>query len=139
VTPRILVDTNIVLDVVLDRKPFVAESRLIWDASDIGDVDFSVAAFTIPTIHYICARNDGIAAANRAVDLCLEAFEVAALYRECVMAARRMPGGDFEDNLQIATAITDFMQGIVTRDKRHFSASPIPVYTPTELLVKFRR
>ncbi len=45
-----------------------------------------------------------------------------------------MPGGDFEDNLQIASAITDFMQGIVTRDSVGFAASPIRVYTPAEFL-----
>ena len=31
---RILVDTNIVLDVLLDRQPFVEESRRLWEASD---------------------------------------------------------------------------------------------------------
>lgn len=136
---RILVDANIVLDVLLDRQPFVDESRHIWDASDEGLFDACVAAFSIPTIHYICERHSGINAANRAVDICLEAFEMAALYRECILGARRMPGGDFEDNLQIATAITDFMQGIVTRNKKDFTSSPIPVYTPSELLATLRR
>jgi len=45
-----------------------------------------------------------------------------------------MSGGDFEDNLQIATAITDFMQAIVTRNPKDFAASPIRVYTPVEFL-----
>jgi hypothetical protein len=43
-------------------------------------------------------------------------------------------GGDFEDNLQIATAITDFMQAIVTRDPMDFAASPIRVYSPQEFI-----
>ena len=133
-TMRILVDTNIVLDVLLNREPFVHDSRRIWDAADDGVFDACVASFTLPTIHYICERQAGSTAAGAAVDTCVEAFEVCALYRECILAARRMGGVDFEDNLQIACALTDFIEGIVTRNPRDFAHAPIQVYTPAELL-----
>ena len=84
-------------------------------------------------------KHAGPAAADNAVDACLKAFEVAALYRQCVSAARRMPAGNFEDNLQVACAITDFMQGIVTRHPRDFRNAPIQVYTPAELLDVLRQ
>jgi predicted nucleic acid-binding protein len=135
---RFLIDTNVVLDVLLERPPFVEDARRIWEASDAGLFDASIASFSIPTIHYICRRHAGIVAANSAVDVCLQAFEVCALYRECVLAARRMTTGDFGDNLQIASAITDFMQGIVTRYKGDFVAAPIPVYLPSEFLQMVR-
>ena len=135
---RILLDTNVVLDVLLDRQPFVDDARQIWDASDRGLFDGYIASFSIPTIHYICKRHESLEAANRAVDLCLSAFEVCALYRECILAARRIVGGDFEDNLQIACAITDFLQGIVTRHPADFAASPIRIYSPGEFLDTLR-
>lgn len=50
-----------------------------------------------------------------------------------------MPGSDFEDNLQVASAITDFMQGIVTRNPRDYANAPIRVYAPAELLAVLRR
>lgn len=131
---RAMIDTNVVLDVLLDRQPFVNDAQRLWHAADEGWFDACIASFTVPTIHYICARHAGLDVANRAIDVCLDAFEVSALYRECVLAARRMPGGDFEDNLQIATAITDFMQAIVTRDPMDFAASPIRVYSPQEFI-----
>ena len=136
---RILLDTNIVLDVLLNREPFVHDSSRLWAAADQGVFDAYIASFSLPTIHSICQRHAGPAAADNAVDACLEAFEVAALYRECVSAARRMPAGDFEDNLQVACAITDFMQGIVTRNPREFINAPIQVYTPAELLEVLRQ
>src|SRR5215217_3525955 len=108
---RFLLDTNVVLDALLERHPFVQDARRIWEASDSGVFDASVAAFSLPTIYFVCKRFAGTEAVSNAVDLCLEAFDVCTLYRECLLAARRMPGGDFEDNLQIASAITDFMQG----------------------------
>lgn len=131
---RVLIDANVILDVLLDRQPFVGDSKRVWEACDEGRFDGCIATFTIPTIYYICQKHAGAAAAADAVDRCLEGFEIAALYRECILAARRMPGGDFEDNLQIACAITDFMQGIVTRNTRDFTNSPIHVYTPAEFL-----
>ena len=134
--PRILLDTNIVLDVLLARHPFVDDAVKIWHAADDGLFDASIASFTIPTIYYICRKQQSADAAARAVDICLEACEIAPLYRECILAARRMDGPDFEDNLQIACAITDFMQGIVTRNPRDFAGSPIRVYTPQELLAE---
>jgi predicted nucleic acid-binding protein len=136
---RILVDTNIVLDVLVNRQPFVQESARLWQLVDEGVFDGAIASFSVPTIHYICQRHAGGAAADQAVDICLQAFEVSALYRECIVAARRIPGGDFEDSLQAACAITDFMQGIVTRNPRDFAHAPIRVYTPTELLDVLRR
>jgi predicted nucleic acid-binding protein len=110
----------------------------LWQAADEGRFDGCIASFTIPSIYYICRKQQSAEAALSAVDICMEAFEVAALYRECVLAARRMSGPDFEDNLQIACAITDFMQGIVTRNPRDFASSPIRVYTPGELLAALK-
>jgi predicted nucleic acid-binding protein len=131
---RILLDTNIVLDVLLNRQPFVNESRRIWEAADQGAFDACIAGFTIPTIHYVCRKHAGPAAADHAVDSCLDAFEIAALYRECLVAARQFPGDDFEDNLQVASAVADFIQGIVTRNPKDFIGSPIRIYAPAELL-----
>ena len=136
---RILLDTNIVLDVLLNREPFVGDSRRLWQMADDGAFDGSVASFSLPTIHYICQRHAGRAAADDAVDACLEAFEVCPLYRECVLAARRISGNDFEDNLQVACALTDFMQGLVTRNQRDFINAPLRIYSPAELLAVLRR
>ena len=136
---RILLDTNIVLDVLLNRSPFANESRRLWEAADEGAFDGSIASFSLPTIHYICQRHAGRAAADDAVDICLEAFEVCPLYRECILAARRIAGNDFEDNLQVTSAITDFIEGLVTRNPRDFMNTPIRIYSPTELLEVLRR
>lgn len=135
---RVLLDVNVILDVLLERPAFVDDAKRLWQASDEGRFDGCVATFTIPTIFYVCRKHAGADAAARAVDMCLEAFETAALYRECILAARRMPGRDFEDNLQVACAVTDFMQGIVTRDPQGFAASPIRTYTPDEFLATLK-
>ena len=136
---RILLDTNIVLDVLLNREPFVTDARLLWQLVDAGEFDDAITAFSLPIIHYICQRHAGRVAADGAVDICLDAFEVCPVYRECILAARGIPGNDFEDNLQMACALSDFMQGLVTRNPRDFTNAPIRIFTPAELLGILRR
>jgi predicted nucleic acid-binding protein len=136
---RILLDTNIVLDVPLNREPFVQDSRSLWQMADDGAYEGSIAAFSLSIIHYVCRRQAGTAAADAAVDACLEAFEVCALYRECIVSARGMTGPDFEDNLQVACATTDFAQGLVTRNPQDYADAPIRIYSPAELLQVLRR
>ena len=136
---RILLDTNIVLDVLLNRQPFVQDSSALWKMADDGVYEGSIAAFSLSIIHYVCRRHAGKPAADAAVDACLEAFEVCALYRECIVAARRMTGRDFEDNLQLACGVTDFAHGMVTRDPKGYVNAAIRIYSPAELLQELQR
>jgi len=136
---RILLDINVILDVLLNRPPFVHDSRRLWQLADGGAFDGAIASFSLPTIHYICRRHAGLAAADGAVETCLEAFEVCPLYRENILAARRLTGNDFEDNLQVTCAVSDFIQGLVTRNPQDFPNAPIRIYTPAELLEVLQR
>jgi predicted nucleic acid-binding protein len=53
---RILLDTNVVLDVLLEREPFFDDSSRVWQASDRGLFDACIASFSIPAIYYICQK-----------------------------------------------------------------------------------
>lgn len=131
---RILFDTNIVLDLLLDRAPFADEAEQLWSAVDEGLIRGAIATFSIPTIHYVVARNHSPQRATDAVWACITSFDLCATYRENIIAAARMNGPDFEDSLQITAAVTDFLEGIVTRDPRGFAKSPIKIYSPSELI-----
>jgi hypothetical protein len=54
--------------------------------------------------------------------------------RQAIERAVLLPGGDFEDNLQIACAMAANLDAIVTRNPSDFAGSPLPVLTPAELL-----
>jgi hypothetical protein len=41
---KVLLDTNILLDVLLLRSPWMAQSQLIWKASDEGRIEGCIAA-----------------------------------------------------------------------------------------------
>ncbi len=131
---RALLDTNILLDVLLNRVPWQAEADAILHASREGRLITVVSALTIANAFYVGRRSVGTEAARAGVRDCLAAFEVVALDRDLLEAADAWPGSDFEDNIQVESAIRAGVDCIVTRDPRGFAGSPISVLTPADLL-----
>ena len=133
---HILFDTNVVLDVLLKREPWVTEAIAVWQANDEGQIVGYILASAITDIFYIARRLAGLEIARTTVRTCLEAFEICAVDRQTLEQAAALPGNDFEDNLQIACASIAGIDAIVTRDKDGFKAATIPVWTPAELLTQ---
>lgn len=133
---RILLDTNIILDVLLNRAPFVADSSAIWAACDAGRLIGCLPASTLTDIFYIARRTTDIATARVAVGLCLAAFDVLPVDRQTLEAATLLPGNDFEDNLQIACAVHAAVDAIVTRNSGDYAHASLPVLTPAQLLAR---
>jgi predicted nucleic acid-binding protein len=130
----VLLDTNIVLDVLLNRPPFVTSSIAVWQAQDDGAIIGHIAATTLTNIFFIVRKVAGLNDARAAVRICLDAFTICAVDRQTLEMAEQLPGNDFEDNVQIACAIIAGAVAIITRDKTGFTAAPMAVYTPDELL-----
>ena len=133
---RVLLDTNVLLDVLLNRSPWVTASRTIWDAHDQGGLTGYIAASTLTDIFYIARRPTDRQIALAAVRLCLATFEICAVDQQILLQAVALPGNDFEDNLQIACATMTGLDGIVSRDKNGFRAATIPIFTPVELIAQ---
>ncbi len=76
-----LIDTNVVLDVLLDRQPHVAGSAAVWAAVETGISKGFLAAHAITTIHYLVRKELGIAKAKGTVSAMLRVFEVATVER----------------------------------------------------------
>jgi predicted nucleic acid-binding protein len=133
---RILIDTNVALDVLLNRDPWVVQSSAIWQANDEGQAVGYIMACAIADIFYIARRLTSLETARAAVSICLEAFEVCAVDMQALEQAEALPGSDFEDNLQIACASLAGLDAIVTRDRSGFQGAPMPVLTPAELLMQ---
>lgn len=133
---NILLDINVVLDVLLNRAPWVADASAVWDAHRDGRISAHLAAFSLPTIFYIVRKQNDLTKAHDGVRVCLETLEIAPVVRSTLELARSQPLSDYEDNLQIACAIEAQLDAIVTRDPAGFSQSPIPAITPAELLTR---
>ena len=133
---RVLLDTNVVLDVLLKREPWVNDSAAAWRASDEGRIVGHITATTLTDIFYVSRRLAGIEVARKAVRTCLDAFEVCTVDREALEHAETMAGLDFEDDLQIACAVIANLDAIITRNIADFKGSPTRTFSPSELLAQ---
>ncbi|MEZ4859841.1 MAG: PIN domain-containing protein [Caldilineaceae bacterium] len=134
---HLLLDTNVILDVLLNRSPWVNDSGSIWKLCDRGEITGYVCASAITDIYFIAKDIKGDANALQAVDLCLDTFAICNVDRNVLKQAVALVGQDFEDNLQIACAISFHLDAIITRDGKGFRSSPIPVYSPSAWLAYY--
>jgi predicted nucleic acid-binding protein len=131
---RLLVDTNVALDVLLDRGPHAEASVAIWAAVEMGRCEGFLAAHAITTIHYLVQKELGAAKAKQLVSLLLVVFRVAAVDGSLIEQALRLPMADFEDAVTVAAALGSGCEFIVTRDPKGFRGSPVRAMGPTAAL-----
>ena len=130
---RVLLDTNVLLDWLLERTPWVTEEEPIWQARDTGRVMIYLPASVLTDIYYIARRQVGSDNALAAVDRTL-ALEVIPVNKATVLRARKLPGIDFEDNIIMACAEAERLDMIITRNLGDFQRSPITAMTPADFV-----
>jgi predicted nucleic acid-binding protein len=133
---KVLLDTNIVLDVLLARDPWLDQAKAIWLACDDGRLEGWVSAVTLTTIFYVGQKQLGKSKAREAVAICLKVFQICPIHRQTIDLAMGFNGMDFEDDMQCACASLASLDAIVTRDASGFAASPIVALTPLQLLAR---
>ena len=130
---RVLLDTNVVLDVLLQRGEWLADAEAIWQASIDGRLHACIGASSLTDIYYIIRRSAGRDVARTSIERCLTELTILPVDRSVLQQAHTLGGDDFEDALQIAIADRDGLDALVTRDLDGFTQSPVPVLTPQQL------
>ena len=131
---RILIDTNVVLDVLIARRPHVDHALAIFSLVDSGRVRGVLGATTITTVFYLATKGVGVAQARLHVRSLLDLFDVASVDRAVLVAALDAGFDDFEDGVLHEAAVVAGVDAVVTRDGAGFAASSLPVFTPSAFL-----
>lgn len=131
---RVLFDVNVVLDVLLDRKPHAAGSAAAWAAVETGQAEGLLAAHAVTTIHYLVRKETGSAKARGIVSAILRVFAIAEVNSAVLQDALQLTCSDFEDAVTAAAARTTSCDYIVTRDPRGFRGSPVRPLTPEAVI-----
>jgi len=130
---RVLFDINIVLDVLLDRKPYAEASAAAWAAVETGISEGVLAAHAVTTIHYLVRKEMSATKARRTISAILRVFGVASVDGAVIQEALQLSLSDFEDAVTAAAARLAGCNYIVTRDPRGFRGSPVRSLTPEAL------
>lgn len=131
---KVLVDTNVLLDVGLPRAGFFAESDAVlkWCAAHPGDG--FIAWHSLSNVYYLLEKENGDEPAREFLAILLDLFEVPAAGTAEAKAALRLGMGDFEDALQVAAALAVGADIIVTRDAADYGNSLVPTRLPGQFL-----
>ena len=131
---KVMVDTNVWVDVILNRPDFVEESKgALMVCLEEGD-EVLVAATSLKDIFYFAERSAGADAAYRAVELVLDIAmpaQVDALVCHNALALERP---DYEDGIVAACMSAERADAIVTRDADSFNKLEVPKYSPGEFI-----
>ena len=131
---KILFDTNIILDLLLDRKPFVESVAQLFSMVERGDLMGCLCSTTITTLYYLASKAVGRKKAQKEIQKLLTLFEIAPVNRPVLQAAIQSGFPDFKDGVIYESAVLIEVDGIVTRDPKGFKKAGIQIYSPEELL-----
>ena len=135
---KILLDTNIVLDVLLAREPFVDLAREIFILIENGEMEGYLCATSVTTLHYLIGRETNKKKADEIIEKLLNLFEVSPVTKKILYDASINNGVDYEDSVIYTSAFYSNIDIIITRDKKGFKESKISSLKPKEFLAFFK-
>lgn len=135
---KVFLDTNVLLDFLLDRAPFNDDIAEIIEYSTTGSFQICVSSITITDTNYIIGRSEGSRSANKKTKRILQLVTVENVGESTVNKASKSKFKDFEDGVQNFCAIEADHTIIVTRNVKDFKESMISILTPTEFLVRMK-
>lgn len=135
---RVLVDTNVVLDYLLEREPYTESARTIVLGCKQKKLTGCIAAHTVSNMFFILRKAYSVEERRTILrDIC-RLFEVEGIDRSKILQALdNMDFKDFEDCLQMQCARSFQADYIISRNLGDFANSEIPCISPDEFCAKY--
>jgi predicted nucleic acid-binding protein len=135
---KTLIDTNIILDIALNRQPFCREARIIFQYMEDEKIRGHISASTVTDIFYLLRKQIGWQNATQYILELIEIVDILCVDKQTIINALSSGWADFEDAVQAQVAIENEIAIIVTRNVKDFQQlTSIKILTPTELIEQF--
>ncbi len=132
---RVLLDTNVALDFLLDREPFADAAAQVWEAHRHGKIVAYVSAIAPVNIFFYIARKlKGVDMAHRVVTGLLHECQVAGVDASVLRAAAALSLKDYEDAVQLASALHSRLDAMVTRNPHDYPSDSLAILSPSDVL-----
>jgi len=136
---KLFLDTNIIVDLIADRKPFSKYSIEIFKKAEEKKIKLFTSSHSIATTHYLLKRYLEEKILRDVLYNLLDYVTVIAVDTDVLKKGLRSKHKDFEDSIQILCASTiEKIDCIVTRNTKDFRDSEILVLTPDELCLRWK-
>lgn len=135
---KVLIDTNIVIDVLAKREPFCKMSAQILRLSEAGKITAFISASSVTDIVYILQKYiQDKSQLTQTVQNLLGIVDIADTLKSDILKAFQLAFDDYEDAVQARCARRIKADYIITRNTSDFTHSPVPVRTPESFLKEF--
>ena len=135
---KVFLDTNILVDLIADRKPFSKYSIEIFKKAEEKKIKLFTSSHSIATTHYLLKKYLEEKILRDVLYNLLDYVTIIAVDTDVLKKGLRSKHKDFEDSIQILCASTiEKIDCIVTRNTKDFRDSEILVLTPDELCLKW--
>ena len=132
---RLLIDTNIVIDLLSKREQFYEEAATLFSRADKNEIELAISSLTFANTNYILSKLKSSQEAKNILRKFKVLVKILALDDKIIeLALSDNIFSDFEDGLQYYSAIENQIDVIITRNKKDFRNSKIPVLTAKEYL-----
>lgn len=134
---RIFLDTNILVDLIADRKPFSKHAISIFNYAESKKIELFTSSHSIATAYYMLKKYvDEKKLRGILLDLC-DYLTIIPVDEDVLMKGLRSKYKDFEDSIQIyCSSKIEKIDCIVTRNVKGFKGSEIPAYAPDEIVMR---
>lgn len=132
---KVFYDTNVILDVLLNRVEFLSDSMAALKLSELGIVKGYISVVSITDIFYLMKKNlkDSTLALKK-MEVLFDIVHIAKADRKVAVQALNAHWKDFEDAVQYSVSKGLRAKYIVTRNTKDFENSEIAVVTPAEFV-----
>jgi predicted nucleic acid-binding protein len=131
---KVLVDTDVLIDLALDREPHAGAAAELLELLERRRADGFMAWHSASNFYYLVAPLRGKQDARGFLIDLTSILEVAPTTTDSLRVAGRLPLKDFEDAMQVAAALACSADVITTRNVRDYAKAPVEAVTPAELV-----
>lgn len=137
---KLLIDTNIVIDLLAKREPFYQSAAQIFSLADQNKLELAISSLTFANTNYVLSRLKSVQEAREILRRFRILVKVLSLNDKIIdLALNDSSFKDLEDGLQYYSAIENGQNIIITRDLQDFKESKIPVMTADEYLISIEQ
>jgi predicted nucleic acid-binding protein len=131
---RVLLDTDMVLDVMLARVPFAQTASRLLDLAEKGLFEAYISSITPINVFYVARKAKSIRDLRQALGQLFQTARVCLIDHSVLTNALASPITDYEDAVQHAAATASQLDAIVTRNLKDYKNATLPIFSPTDFL-----
>ena len=131
---QVFIDTNILLDYLLERRGFYKDSERLFDYCSMRNIKINISALSVATIAYFLSKRFRINEVKEQLEILYEMVCILPLNRRIIFLAHQSSFKDLEDAFQYFTAKEHHIPILITRNLKDFAVDDLSVLSPQQFL-----